>query len=117
MTNGPGPSAKGLGMFGKPIPDCGCGGTSVPSFSFGTRLFGGFLPSVAHSSSAMNSARCTGAELSGLSLLTQPPVWGGVGAGVAGAVPHARHEVIVGELRIPEIPGAVRSRVQQRRGL
>ena len=76
MTKGPGVSAKGLGMFGKPIPDCGSGGTSVPSFSFGTRLLGGSSPLVAHSSSAMNSARCTGAEFSGLSRCWHSPLFG-----------------------------------------
>ena len=89
MTSGPGPSAKGLGMFGKPIPDCGSGGTSVPSFSFGTRLRGGLRSSVAHSSRAMNNARCTGAEFSGLSDCWHSPLLGGVPAmppGVA-AVP------------------------------
>ena len=63
-------------MFGKPIPDCGSGGTSVPSRSFGTRLRGGLRPSVAHSSRAMNSARCTGAEFSGLSDCWQSPLFG-----------------------------------------
>lgn len=51
-------------MLGKPIPDCGNGGTSVWSSSLGTRLAGGGMPLV-HSSSAMNSARCTGAEFNG----------------------------------------------------
>jgi hypothetical protein len=52
-------------MFGNPIADCGSGGTSVLSESLGTLLRGGRFSRIAHSSSAMNRARCTGAELSG----------------------------------------------------
>src|SRR5215469_5458400 len=53
-------------MLGKPTPDCGNGGTSVPSLSFGTWESGGLMPRVDHSSRAVHSARWTGAESRGL---------------------------------------------------
>src|SRR6516225_5761854 len=52
-------------MIGKPMPDCGKGGTSVPSLSFGTCESGGATPSVDHWSRSVHKARWTGAESSG----------------------------------------------------
>ena len=68
------PGRNGSGMFGKPTPDCGSGGTSVPSRSVGTRLSGGFVFVVDQSSSATHSARWIGAELSGFWNCWQAPL-------------------------------------------
>src|SRR5688572_19745775 len=65
-------------MLGKPIPDWGSGGTSVRSFSLGTRLSGGLRLSVDHSSSAIHSARWVAFELSGFCGCWQAPAPGGV---------------------------------------
>src|SRR6516162_3416682 len=48
------------------MPDCGKGGTSVPSRSSGTSESGGSIPCVDHASRLVHIARWTGAESSGL---------------------------------------------------
>src|SRR5437867_8082652 len=67
-------------MLGKPTPDCGSGGTSVPSARRGIREDGGATPFVDHSSSATHSARCTGAESSGFRNCWQLPLLVGLPA-------------------------------------
>jgi hypothetical protein len=47
--------------------------TAVPSVILGTRLGGGAIPLVTHSSSARNNARNAGVALCGLRGLTQGP--------------------------------------------
>src|SRR5205085_5069529 len=53
-------------------------GTAVPSATLGTRLGGGAVPFLTHSSSARKSARNAGVALCGLRGLTQGPGLGSV---------------------------------------
>src|SRR6476620_8632744 len=65
-------------MLGKPTFDCGNGGTSVPSFSRGTRESGGFTPRVDHASRSCHNARCTCSDWSGLRNCWQLPLDSGL---------------------------------------